>query len=129
MPPAVTVTGLRELQAGFGRAETQTFGLNTGLRHAAEPVAADAERLASSSIRRMPRSPRWSRMRVGVTRTLIYVAPKQRGARGRGNPRSRPNLANLLMDRAMQPALDRHTDEIVAGVGELVDRITADFNR
>jgi hypothetical protein len=129
MPPAVQVRGLREVNAAFAKADRQTrLGVRAGLRDVAEPVRRDAEQLAASTIPRMPRSPRWSRMRVGVTRTLVYVAPRQRGARGRNNPRARPNLAPLLMDRAMQPALDRHENEIEGRFEQLLDHIADDFN-
>ena len=136
MPPVLTVRGLRDVQAGFKNAEKDVrLGLRRGLRQVAEPVAAEAERLAMSQIRRVPRSPRWSKMRIGVTRTLVYVAPRQKGTRGRGDPRRRgqgfatPDFGTLLMDRAMQPALDRHTTEIVRGFEELLDHMADNFNR
>lgn len=52
---------------------------------------------------------RWSAMRVGIAPTLVYVAPRAR--RSGGSPR--PNLAPLLMERAMRPAVDEHSDEVV----------------
>jgi hypothetical protein len=67
-------------------------------------------------------------MRVGVTRNLVYVAPRQKGTRGRG-PRRRPNLADLLMSRAMEPALERHTGEIEQRFDELLGHVTDNFNR
>ena len=81
-------------------------------------------------IRRMPRSPQWARMRVGVTRNLVYVAPRARGVKTRGRHNfGRPNLADLLMGRAMQPALDQHIGEVEARFEELLDHISDDFNR
>src|SRR5262245_35698478 len=97
------------------------------MRQVAEPVRQDAEQSALSGIRRMPGSPRWARMRVGVTRTVVYVAPRQRGTRGR-RPGGRPNLAGLLMDRAMQPALERHEHETTAAFERLLDEVADGFN-
>lgn len=127
MPPAVSVRGLRNVQAGFVNADREIrLGFRVGLRQVAEPVASTAEQLAASTIRRI--GPRWSRMRIGITRTLVYVAPRERGTRRRERS-SRPNLAPLLMDRAMQPALDRHESEIVRGFEALLDHMADNFNR
>jgi hypothetical protein len=132
----VVVRGLHELQAALAHADRSLrLGVRKGLRQAAEPVQRGAEELALEKIRRMPRSPQWARMRVGVTRNLVYVAPRQRGIRWNAkNPgyrfqMRRPNLADLLMDRAMQPALDQHQAEVEARFEELLDHISDDFNR
>jgi hypothetical protein len=126
MAGLVRVQGLHELQAALAKADRQTrLGVRAGLRQVAEPVQRGAEDLAQANIHRI--GSRWSRMRVGITRDLVYVAPRQRGSRGR-RPSSRPNLAPLLMDRAMQPALDQHAGEIEARFAELLDRIADDFN-
>lgn len=126
----VTVIGLRELTTAFATIGGQ---VNTEFRAAerqiAEPVRRDAEALTGSQIRNMHRSPRWMKMRTGITRTLVYVAPRQRGVKGRGrNPRSRPNLADLMMKRAMEPALKRHTAEIERELEQVLDRVARDFN-
>lgn len=94
--------------------------LRDSLRDAAEPVRADAETLAVSQIQRIGIP--WSRMRVGITRTLVYVAPRQRGTKGRGNQRfRRPNLKDLLLDRAMNPALARNESQIERRVIEMLN--------
>jgi hypothetical protein len=68
-------------------------------------------------------------MRTGITRKVVYVAPRQRGVKTRGaDPRRRPNLAQLLLDRAMEPALDRHEHEIVEAFDRLLDKMADDFN-
>jgi len=87
--------------------------LNKGLRKAAEPVATNAESLAESGIRRM--TPTWARMRIGVTRRMVYVAPK---SRGKGNKRR--NLADLLLARSMLPALERNIGEVEARVDDVL---------
>lgn len=125
----VIVKGLREVNAAFAHTDREIrLGWRAGMREVVEPVRRDAEVSAQQSIRNMPSSPRWARMRVGVTRSMVYVAPRQKGTRGRRAGR-RPNLADLLMDRAMQPALDRHEHEITARVEQLLDRVADDFNR
>lgn len=91
------------------------------LKDAAEPVRVRAEELASQRITNI--GDRWSRMRVGATTRLVYVAPKQRG--GRRGPQRRPNLGPLLMDEAMQPALEMTATEVVAGVERALDHLTA----
>lgn len=123
MASAVRIRGLKDLSTAFAHAEKDTrLGFRKLEREIAEPVRRDAEALATSSIRRIGRS--WSRMRVGVTRTVVYVAPVERGVRVRGRDRRRrPNLAGLLMDRAMQPALDRNEATVQRAAEELLDRI------
>ena len=91
----------------------------------AEPVRAEAASLAASSIRNI--GPDWSRMRVGLTVDTVYVAPRQRGIK-KGS-RKRRNLAPLLMERAMVPALEHHTDEIERAFGQMLDRVADNFSR
>ena len=111
---AVHIKGLRELQAAFKAAGKETAKeLREELRKVAEPTRADAERLAASEISHI--GPKWSRMRVGVTRRLVYVAPKQRGVKTRDSPKSRPNLGGLLAEKALEPALLRNAPLIEAG--------------
>jgi hypothetical protein len=118
----VRVRGLRDLErafARFGAAEKKM--LTASLAAAAEPVRVRAQELAASRIRNI--GPRWQEMRVGVTTRLVYVAPKHR--RGRNPNLARPNLAPLLMDRAMSPALAEKEAEVVglldAALGALGD--------
>jgi hypothetical protein len=119
---------MRETSAAFARAGAQASkGLRTAEKHAAEPVRRDAEELAQSKIPRIGRE--WWRMRVGVTQRLVYVAPVRRGVR-RGDLRhARPNLAYLLMERAMRPALEQNADEVSHAFAELFDQVCDDFNR
>lgn len=121
MVSAVRVRGYRELNQAFaaaGKAEVKE--LRDALREAAEPVRADSEKLARENISRIGES--WSQMRVGVTTRVVYVAPKQRARSG--NPAlKRPNVAVMLMGRAMGPAVDRNTGEIEARVGHVLDTV------
>jgi hypothetical protein len=124
----VHVRGLRELQAALAKADRDTrLGLRADLRNVAKPVQQDAQQLALSTIAGMPRSPRWAGMRIGVTRSLVYVAPRQKGTRGRG-PEGRPNLANLLMTKAMEPALERNRPGIERSMETVLDRMADRFN-
>jgi hypothetical protein len=111
----VRVRGLRELEqafARFGAAEKKM--LTASLSAAVEPVRARAQELAASEIRNI--GPRWQEMKVGVTTKLVYVAPRAR--RRRGSPRK--NLAPLLMDRAMSPALEEKTPEVIGLLDEVL---------
>lgn len=123
MPGPIAVRGLRELSAAFAQADRETrAGFRAEFRDLAEPVRRDAEALARSGVPRIGDA--WAQMRTGVTRRVVYVAPKQRGVKGRGDDRRRrPNLAPLLMNRALEPALDRHTGEIEDRLERTLDRL------
>jgi len=125
----VVVRGIRELSAAFAKADRDVrLGWRHGLRDIAEPVRRDAEQLAVQEISHI--GPRWARMRIGVTRRVVYVAPRQRGIKATGDRRkARPNLADLLMDRAMEPALHTHEHQIEAATEQLLDHMANDFNR
>lgn len=126
---AVNIKGLRELEALIAAEGPKAKReLNKELRLVAEPIRADAESFAASGIPRI--GPTWSKMRVGVTRTLVYVAPRQRGVKGRGpNPRRRPRFADLMLERAMDPALKKNESLIVDRVEALFERLGNDWNR
>ena len=123
----VVVRGLREFVAACDHADKRIRREVRGeLRSVAEPVRHDAETLARSTIPRI--GPLWPLMRVGVTRSLVYVAPKQRGRLSRANPAlRRPNLAGLLMDRAMEPALTQNVPGIQASVERVLDQVGRDW--
>ena len=125
----VEVRGFHQLQAALAKADKQTrLGVRAGLRQVAKPVQDGAEQLARSEIRKV--GPRWSKMRVGITRDLVYVAPRQRGVKNRNptDPRRRPKFGTLLMEKAMEPALEAHAGEIEGRFEEMLDRIADDFN-
>jgi hypothetical protein len=138
----IHVRGLDQLNRALRRASRDVrLGIRKELREIAEPVRADAEALAFTEIsgirkaatrthhRGRGRPKRWERMRTGLAlaNNVIYVAPVQRGVRG-ADPRGRPNLADLLMGKAMEPALERHKGEIEARVGAALDTIAARWN-
>jgi hypothetical protein len=124
----IRVEGLRELQRAFKAADkTLQKDLRSGLRAAAEPVRASAESLAVEKIARI--GVPWSRMRVGVTQRDVYVAPKQRGQKGRDQRLRRPNLFDLLMGRALQPALDQNIAKVERQLERLLDAVGSSWER
>ena len=126
----VRIEGLRELERAFklyGRGMEK--GLREALEAAAEPVRTDAQALAVANISRIGIP--WSRMRVGVTRRTAYIAPQQRGNRGGvGRSRlSRPNLKELLLGRAMEPALDQNIGNVERELGDALDDLGRMWSR
>lgn len=122
----VRVRGLRELNKAFAVADKSLKrNWRQEQRAIGEPVAAMAETLAITRITGLRKSPAWSRMRVGVTTRVVYVAPKSRRRTGS----SRKNLAPLLMERAMAPALAANEQNTVRKVDELLGRMGNDWER
>lgn len=118
----VAISGLRELQQAFREANSAlSKELPAALRRAGEPVRIDAELLAVTSISHI--GLRWSRMRVGVRPGLVYVAPKQKGATRGVSRRRRPNLAPLLMEKAMKPALARNLPEVQRIADDVLEQV------
>lgn len=119
------------MQHAFAVADrTLAKELRKGLRDAAEPVRSEAEILAGVTIRNMevPTAGEqdWRRMRVGVTKTSVYVAPRSRASSG---SRKRRNLFDLMAGRSLEPALDanvedvtRRLDDVLGTVGQAWDR-------
>jgi len=126
MPNTLQLRGFRELSRAFAVADvTLEREFRDALREAAEPVRVDAEILAMDTIPRIGFE--WSRMRVGVTRSSVYVAPRTRGSRRRGT--RRPNLAGLLLGRAMEPALESNTENVEKSVEKVLDTVGQAWER
>lgn len=126
---AIRVEGLRELELAF---KLYGRGLEKGIREAmetaAEPVRLDAQTLAVENISNIGFP--WSRMRVGVTRRTAYVAPQQRGRRSRLRPNAgRPNLRGLLLERAMEPALDQNVSRVEREFVDALDDLARMWSR
>jgi len=114
----VRVQGLKELQRDLKKMRSDLGKeLKAELRSVAEPVRQTAEQLAVANLPNI--GPAWSRMRIGITTSVVYVAPRTR--RKAGSPR--PNLAQLLMDKSMQPALDQHEAGIESALEVMLDRL------
>jgi hypothetical protein len=114
---AVRVEGLRELQRSFGQIQTGLRrDLRTQLKAAAEPARTRAEGLAFT-IRNMTGP--WSRMRIGVTASAVYLAPKSK--RRGGSPR--PNFKLLLLRDSMLPAAEETMPEVRERLGLWLDAL------
>jgi hypothetical protein len=104
--------------------------MRDALAEAAAPVRSDAQTLASARIRNLHPGAPWTRMKVGVSRTVAYVAPVERGIQSRGGQRRRrPNLADLLMGRAMEPALEHNREVVARRVERLIDDVANVWER
>jgi hypothetical protein len=121
---AIEVRGIVELQRSFGKyGKDLKKGLRRELGAVAEPVRFDASNLARSEIRNMTLA--WSQMRVGITKgTIVYVAPVKRGSKT--GPQKRRNLGDLLMQKALQPALERNRTKIEAGMEKMLDVVAGE---
>lgn len=126
MPSEFRVKNLANLNRALRQADKDVrLGIRKEYRTVAEPVRADAERLAVANIRNVGLP--WSRMRIGITQRVVYVAPRQRGARGNRRLR-RANFAGLLGPQ-MQHALDRNRPEIVRRFNHMLLNVADKFNR
>lgn len=126
MAGTVVVTGLAQIQRDLAKSGPAVgAAMRAGLREAAEPVAKIAEGLSLSQIRRMRRSPQWAVTRTGVTRSAVYIVPKERGVRAR-NPydsRRRRNLVELMMGRSFEPALSLGEPIVLDRVSRLIGEV------
>lgn len=135
----VRVQGLNGLVRAFGAADRAIKeDLRDALMEAAQPVRADAQALSTVRIRNVTAGSPWSRMRVGVEgRSLVYVAPVERGvksrgarvARGRGQGTGPPSFADLVMDRALQPALAQNRERVVRRLEDMLDEVANVWER
>lgn len=128
----IKVEGLANLQRAFTRADRALrTDLRDALQEAAAPVRSDAQQLAGSQIRRMGQGSPWTRMRIGILGgTVVYVAPVERGVKGRGGERRRrPKLKPLMLDRALEPALERNRQAVVRRLDHMLDEVARVWDR
>lgn len=125
MASAVVVNGLPQIQRALAASGPDVSkAMREGLRESAEPVAKIAENLSLREIRRMRRSPQWAVTRTGVTRSAVYIVPKERGVRGRGrDSMRRRNLVGLMMGRSFEPALAIGAPLVQLRVSELIGEV------
>jgi hypothetical protein len=122
MAGAVHVEGLREFQRACKHAQAETKkGLKKTLKEVGEPVRRDAESLAGSKISHI--TPRWSKMRTGLTASAVYIVPSARN-RG-GSPR--PSLKGTLLGRAMIPSLEKNERETEQRFEQWLESIVDQF--
>lgn len=131
---AIRVEGLNGLVDAFAAADRHVRDdLRDALQEAAAPVRSEAQMLAGTRIPHMGGTHRpWARMRIGIAgRSVVYVAPVERGTKSRGakTVRGRPNLARLLLDRAMEPALADNTAKVEHRLDLLLDEVVTVWER
>lgn len=115
MAGPIVIRGLSELQRDFKKlSKDVSKEIRTGLKDAAEPVRAKAQENAVGKISHIGSV--WPVMRIGVTGRSVYVAPKARPHGGS----ARPNLAGLLMDQAMVPAVESEQDHVVERLDDVL---------
>lgn len=127
MAQTVRVRGLRELTRTFRALSKELSNeVRDELLNAVEPVKERAEQFALARIRNVPQSPEYAEMRTGVSRArgVVFMVPAWRSKR-RPN-RRRPNFGDLLLDRAMDPALAEKEDDIVRGVERTLDHLAGE---
>ncbi len=120
---------MSELLRAFDQVEKDTKRIvRKDYREIAAPVKRDAERLAQDRVRRI--GSKWWHMRIGLTRTVLYVVPSKKGVRNNWARTSarRPKFALLMQERAMDPALAQNEHEIVHIVEQQVEEIAHRFN-
>lgn len=119
----IKVHGLADLNRALKLADKETrLGVRAAQRALAEPVRIEAQSRAARLIPNI--GVPWAQMRTGITTKVVYVAPKQRRKRGS----KRPNLGTLLMDRAMEPALEQNRHRFEADIEHMLDRMAGHFN-
>jgi hypothetical protein len=69
-------------------------------------------------------------MRIGIGRSIVYVAPIERGAKSRGDERKRrPKFGTKLMDEAMEPALERNRAVVETRLDRMLDEVANVWER
>jgi hypothetical protein len=122
---SIEVEGLSEFNTALKEISvTLRRTLREDLRLAAEPVARSAQELAMEHISGMKRQKTvdWSQMKIGASAgaaTLVYIVPKRR--RRKGSRRGRPNLVNLMLKKAMEPALIKQYETVEHAIERAVN--------
>lgn len=129
---AVAVRGLADLTRDLKRmaATDLSEDLRDELRQVAVPIAGRAETLAvahygetgSGEITHLKPGGRWAKMRIGVTKNLVYVAPKEHGKKV--GDQKRPAFGLFLLEKAMEPALEEFAPQLAARVERAIDRFS-----
>lgn len=124
----IYVKGFQNVARSYARVgKVAKRNLTRRLKDAAEPVRQDAQSLAPNVIKNLHRGPGpggsdWSRVRIGATQKVVYIAPTERG-RSRNEKKRRPNFKNLMLDRAYEPALEHNQDEVLDRLSPIFDDI------
>lgn len=116
----VRVRGLKELTRDFKKiSKDLSKEITKDLKEAAEPVKAGAEPLALGQIRNM--TPKWAEMKIAVSNAkgTVIMVPASKRSVGSG----RTNLKGLLLDRAMEPALEQNADKVKDNINDILGNI------
>lgn len=124
---AVRIEGLNGLLRAFAAADKT---VRDDLKDALEEAAAPVRQAAQSKAFALGSGSDWSRMRIGAYTSVVYVAPVERGVKGRGNQRKRrPKFGTRLMDRAMEPALAENIGAVERRLDNLLDDVANVWER
>ena len=102
------------------------LGVRKEYRTIARPVKATAEGLALSEVRNI--GPAWSKFRIGITQSSVYVAPKEKGLRQRGHPRARDTFDELLAERVTLPTATKHRGQVERDFEQMLDRLVTKWD-
>lgn len=128
----ITVEGLNELKRAFSNVSKDLGkGVREALDAAGQPVRYTAEQLATSNPSGMQRNKiRWQAMRVGITKTTVYVAPVERGVKSKAREKlRRPEFKTQLLERSLDPALDQNRDRTVAEFADQLAELARAWER
>lgn len=119
----IYVKGFENVTRSYARVgKAASRNLNKRLKEAAEPVREAAQELGPSRVRNLDFGDDWSRVRLGATKRVVYIAPVERG-RNKNPKRRRPNFKDLMLERAYEPALAMNRSEVVDRLGRIFDDI------
>ena len=128
---AIIVEGLDEITRSLNASpKLYAKAAKKGLLQGAEPIRKKADGLSMSEISGMKRGnpksrPRWSVQRLGETVHEVYIAPTQKGIKGRGDdPRRRPNFAVIMMGKSYEPALEQNREQLRVYVDNWLGTVT-----
>lgn len=129
---AIRVEGLDDMVRAFGAADKALKAdLQDALEESAAPVRRDAQILTPAAVHNLGAGQPWARMRTGVVnRSIVYVAPVERGTQARRNPKLR--RGQKYAKRALPPmeqALTRNRDAVMRRLALMLDEVGRVWDR
>ncbi len=105
--------------------------MKKGMLEGAEPIRRDAENLARDEISGMKRAkkkpPPWSLQRSGETIHEVYIAPRERGIKGRDQRSRRPNFVGVMFGKSYNPAFEKGRPGLIVFVDSWLGRATREI--
>ena len=128
----VLVENLGEINRALKLSGPAVFtAMKKGMLEGAEPIRRDAENLARDEISGMKRAkkkpPPWSLQRSGETIHEVYIAPRERGIKGRDQSSRRPNFVGVMFGKSYNPAFEKGRPAVVAFVDNWLGRVTREI--